>query len=77
MPMTTTNVPHLREQNVAEAPKKTEAPKVEAKPALASAAASGDPTVHRLLALIEAHESNGDTEKVAAARKELADLGYQ
>lgn len=65
---------------MAEASKKPEpkpTPRPEAKPALASAAASGDPTVQRLLAVLETHESNGDQEKADATRRELADLGFK
>lgn len=81
MPMTTSNVPHLRETVVAEArktdPPKTDPPKTAAAPTLARAAESGDPTVQRLLALIETHESNGDKDKVDETRRELADLGFK
>ncbi len=80
MPMTTDRVPHLREPNVAEASKKTEQrpeSRTEAKPALASAAESGDPAVQRLLALVEIHESNGDGDKAKETRRELADLGFK
>lgn len=80
MPMTTSDVPHLRENAVAEAPKKTEPKpdtKAEPKAELASAAASGDPTVQRLLAILETHESNGDQDKAADTRRELADLGFK
>lgn len=80
MPMTTDNVPHLRETTVAEPTKKPEQKnetKAEPKPQLASAAASGDPTVQRLLAIIETHESNGDEQKADETRQELAELGFK
>lgn len=41
-----------------------------------SAAASGDPAVHQLLAERQTAVSNGDDEKAAEIDKALADLGY-
>lgn len=57
-------------------PAKSPAPKVTAPPALAPAAASGDPAVQHLLAAREVHDRNGDAGGVSAADAALAALGF-
>jgi hypothetical protein len=51
--------------------------KTEPAPALASAAASGDPAVHQLIAEADIARQNGDEDGVQAALVELKALGYQ
>ena len=46
------------------------------RPALASAAASGDPAVHQLIADLYTAEQNGDEDAAQAARDALAKLGF-
>lgn len=50
--------------------------KAPAKPALARAAESTSPDVHRLLADRQAHVSNGDAAAVKAVDEQLAELGF-
>ena len=47
------------------------------KPALASAAASSDPTVHTLMAHLQTAQMNGDEAEMAKLVAELAELGYE
>lgn len=63
-----------QKQQQAEQPKA--APQKAAEPVLGSAAESGDPAVHQLLAARDIADRNGDTEAVKAADKALAELGY-
>jgi hypothetical protein len=44
---------------------------------LAPASESGDPAVHRLLALKQAHQMNGDDDKVKQVDRRLNELGYE
>jgi hypothetical protein len=46
-------------------------------PTLARASESSDPAVHQILAEIQTAVSNGNADAEAAARKRLADLGYE
>jgi hypothetical protein len=62
------------EQKHAEQPKA--APLKAAPPELGSAAASGDPAVHQVLAERETAISNGDEDAAAALTKRLAELGF-
>jgi hypothetical protein len=48
-----------------------------ARPALAKASESGDPAVQSLIADIYTAEQNGDDDQAAAARKALAELGFE
>lgn len=75
MPMTTSNVPHLREHTtVADAKQKTEAPKAEPRRAgLARAGESGDPAVQKLLAERETHVMNTQPDPSFAAQREAAE----
>lgn len=45
-------------------------------PALARASESTDPAVHQVMAEIQSAQMNGDTDRVAALNKQLADLGF-
>ena len=78
--MTTSNVPHLREQPVPEAKAKAKPDEVKSEPAkgrLAKASESSDAAVQNLLAEQEIHRMNGDDDKVADTVRRLADLGYE
>ena len=44
--------------------------------ALARASESTDPAVHQVMAEIQSAQMNGDTDRVAALNKQLADLGF-
>jgi hypothetical protein len=53
------------------------APQKAPEPALGSAAESGDPAVHQLLAARDIADRNGDSEAVKAATAALAGLGVE
>jgi hypothetical protein len=65
----------MAEQKQAEQPKA--APQKAPEPVLGSAAESGDPAVHQLLAARDIAERNGDADAVKAADKALAGLGVK
>jgi hypothetical protein len=62
-------------QKQAEQPKA--APQKAPEPVLGSAAESGDPAVHQLLAARDIAERNGDADAVKAATATLAGLGVE
>jgi hypothetical protein len=70
--MTTSNVPHLREQPVADAKQKTDTAEPR-RGALARAGESGDPAVQKLLAERETHVMNSQPDPSFAAQREAAD----
>jgi len=65
----------MAEQKQAEQQKA--APQKAPEPALGSAAESGDPAVHQLLAARDIAERNGDEEAVKALTGQLAALGFR
>lgn len=73
MPLTTSSIPFLEEQPVAE-PKKTAPPKEQ--PKLARASESGNAEIQNLLAQRGGYEVNGMDDKVAEVDARLAELGY-
>jgi hypothetical protein len=74
--MKSSDVPHLKEANVAES-KKTAEPAPPPKPSLAPASTSGDPAVHQVLAELQTARSNSDDAAIKALTEKLADLGFE
>lgn len=69
--MTTSSVPHLKGNTMADSPKATDKP-AEKPVKYARAGESGDPEVQRLLAQREAHVMNSQPDPSFAAQREAA-----